>query len=452
MAAEETIELRRWPHFPLEAACPGLLGDFVRLATNNSEADPAAVCVTALVRFCAEVYGYAPHKGPHIFVGETLHPPRLFAIICGNSSKARKGTSRQPVMRLFGRQYCVPEELVKLGLPLPARETGGPLSTGEGLAFHLREYTESEREQFLEEHPDAVLHDKGDKRLVVMDEEFASALACIKREGNTLSMGIRCFWDSGDYAPLTKHIPVEVKGAHVNILGHITMQELEVALGNVQVFNGFANRFLWICARRTKLVPLPVPLPEEKVAPLQKLLWELVAFAQSLNRLDLSPRAHDLWCSVYPELSRDHTGAVGSIINRAEAQTLRLALAYALWDGQGQIDETHLEAALALWGYAQESALYIFQNRDADPLEERVLEALKNGPVSATELSRFFSGNVSKKRLQPVLQQLEARQKIRLCKQKTEGRPKLIISLCETCSRNEKNETDESDEKKGRAS
>ena len=315
MADDDSIELRRWPHFPLEAACPGLLGDFVRLATNNSEADPAAVCVTALVRFCAEVESsftfkwdcsaaarataraaskrgnrvfsakrrrvwfafskselkmlcvYAPYKGPHIFVGETLHPPRLFAIICGNSSKARKGTSRQPVMRLFGRQYCVPEELVKLGLPLPARETGGPLSTGEGLAFHLREYTESEREQFLEEHPDAVLHDKGDKRLVVMDEEFASALACIKREGNTLSMGIRCFWDSGDYAPLTKHIPVEVKGAHVNILGHITMQELEVALGNVQVFNGFANRFLWICARRTKLVPLPVPLPEEKVAP-----------------------------------------------------------------------------------------------------------------------------------------------------------------------------------------
>lgn len=155
---------------------------------------------------------------------------------------------------------------------------------------------------------------------------------------------------------------------------------------------------------------------------------------------------------MYPELSKDHAGTVGSIINRAEAQTLRLALAYALWDGQGQIDERHLQSALALWGYAQESAQYIFQNRDADPLEERVLEALKNGPVSATELSRFFSGNVSKKRLQPVLQQLEARQKIRLCKQKTEGRPKLIISLCETCSKNEKNEIDESDEKKWRAS
>ena len=40
--------------------------------------------------------------------------------------------------------------------------------------------------------------EKGDKRLLVMDEEFASGLACTRREGNTLSMGIRSFWDSGD--------------------------------------------------------------------------------------------------------------------------------------------------------------------------------------------------------------------------------------------------------------
>ena len=266
------LDLKAWPAFSFDA-CPGLLGDFVKLATRDSEADPAAVCVTALVRFCAEVYGFALGKGPHVHVGETIHPPRLFAVICGNSSKARKGTSRYPVTRLFARDLCAPFELNDLRLPPPARESGGPLSTGEGLAYHVRDESDAERERQERGHPDEPPRGKGDKRLVILDEEFASGLACTKREGNTLSMGIRCFWDSGDYAPLTKNNPIRVHGAHINILTHITMQELAVCLGDVQAFNGFGNRFLWICARRSKLVPLPPRMEECELARIQRELW-----------------------------------------------------------------------------------------------------------------------------------------------------------------------------------
>lgn len=241
-ATDEEFDIKEWPRFSMDA-CPGILGDFVSLATRDSEADPAAVCITALVRFCAEVYGIAPNKGPHILVGETVHPPRLFVVICGNSSKARKGTSRYPVAKLFSRALCKSTDLRDLRLPIPARESGGPLSTGEGLAYHVRDLTDSEIERLQKQNPDKDIHDKGDKRLMIMDEEFASGLACTKREGNTLSMGIRCFWDSGDYSPLTKNNPITVKGAHINIITHITMQELAVCLGEVQAFNGFGNRF-----------------------------------------------------------------------------------------------------------------------------------------------------------------------------------------------------------------
>ena len=253
----EDLTLKSWPTFSMKA-CPGLLGEFVGLATRNSEADPAAVCITALVRFCAEIYGLAPQKGPHIYVGETVHPPRLFAVICGNSSKARKGTSRHPVTKLFGREYCYRAQLDEWRLPMPARESGGPLSTGEGLAYFVRDESDEERERRQKNNPNEILRDKDDKRLIILDEEFASGLSCTKREGNTLSMGIRCFWDSGEYAPLTKNNPISVRGAHINILTHITMQELSVCLGDVQAFNGFANRFLWICARRAKLVIEPL--------------------------------------------------------------------------------------------------------------------------------------------------------------------------------------------------
>jgi hypothetical protein len=229
---QEELALREWPRFPL-AACPGIVGEFVSLATKDSEADPAAVCVTMLTRFAAEIYGHTENKGPHIYIGETQHMPRLFAVICGNSSKARKGTSLSPVNKLFTREHCLASEMKTMRLPLPARESGGPLSTGEGLACQVKDESEEERERRRKMNPNEPIRDMGDKRLMIQDEEFASGLACTKREGNTLSMGLRCFWDSGDYAPLTKNNPVRVKNAHICIITHITMQELAVALADV---------------------------------------------------------------------------------------------------------------------------------------------------------------------------------------------------------------------------
>lgn len=440
----DDLTLKEWPRFSWDA-CPGLLGDFVRLATRNSEADPAAVCVTALVRFGAEVYSYGGRSGlgPHFYIGETIHPPRLFAVICGNSSKARKGTSRHPVTKLFGREHCQPSDLKGWSVALPARESGGPLSTGEGLAHHVRDESDEERERHQRQNPNEPIREKGDKRLIILDEEFASGLACTKREGNTLSMGIRCFWDSGDYAPLTKNNPVTVRGAHISILTHITMQELAVCLGEVQAVNGFGNRFLWVCARRAKLVPLPSRMPDAELAPLQRELWRLVGLAQRRGTITMTPSAVELWESLYTELSQEHSGLAGSIINRAEAQTLRLALIYALLDGAERIAESHLKAALALWNYAQESALYIFGDRVADPLEDKVLEALKAGPLTATELSAALNRHVPRERLQPLLQQLEGQQRISIQKQKNAGRPRLIIALRVISEQSEKGEFSE---------
>lgn len=428
MPDNEELFLKVWPNFSAEAS-PGFLGEFIGLATRESEADPVAVCVTTLLRFSAEVCEFAPGKGPHIYVGETRHPPRLNAVIVGSSGKARKGTSKHPVTRLFQRDYCSKADLQRLRLPFPARESGGPLSTGEGLAAHVRDESDAERERRQQQNPDEPVREKGDKRLIIMDEEFASGLACTRREGNTLSMAIRSFWDSGDYQPLTKNSPIVVRGAHVCILTHITMQELIIALGDVQAFNGFGNRFLWICARRSKLVPIPPRMPEVELAALQRELWRLVSAAQSRGEMMLTSKARELWCSIYAELSKEHSGLAGSIINRAEAQTLRLALVYALLDGQGHIDAPHLQAALALWQYAQDSALYIFGDRAADPLEQKILAVLATGPKTATELNKLLGGHVKKEALQIALQELEARRRIVLARQKTNGRTLTILSL-----------------------
>ena len=65
-------------------------------------------------------------------------------------------------------------------------------------------------------------HGIEDKRLLVLEAEFASPLRVLGREGNILSAVIREGWDTGDLRTLTKNSAAKATGAHITILGHIT--------------------------------------------------------------------------------------------------------------------------------------------------------------------------------------------------------------------------------------
>lgn len=418
-----------WPRLS-RVALPGIVGEFVDLATRNSEADPAAVLATFLVRFGAEIYGYEVGRGPALRIGETLHPPRLFVAICGASSKARKGTSAGPVKRLFAYNSCEDRE-VSSSVVGPARESSGPLSTGEGLAFQVRDARKDWRPEHKGKKGEWIEGDPGetDKRLFILDEELAAALSCSKREGNTLSSCLRVFWDSGDYAPITKSFPVKTTGAHVCITTHITLEELTSALSKVQAFNGFANRFLWIFARRSKFIPFPTMMPDLEFMPLQQEIQRRISIAQSRGILTMDLHARQLWEHVYGELSKDHPGLAGCVINRAEAQTQRMALIYALLDGQDHIGEDHLQSALGFWDYARASALYIFGGRSENPIEETILNALALGPMDTTALFRCFSGHIRKESLQAALQKLVGSGCVVREKEQTKGKSRQVFRL-----------------------
>ena len=74
---------------------------------------------------------------------------------------------------------------------------------------------------------------------------------------------------------------------------------------------------------------------------------------------------------------------------------------------------------------------------------------LEQGPLSATDLSRAFSGHMSKERLQPILQQLEAQRRISITKLKNGGRPKLILALHGSREESAISEKSEFSEKRG---
>ena len=134
-----------------------------------------------------------------------------------------------------------------------------------------------------------------DKRLYIHDEEFASALSCMRREGNTLSTFLRCAWDNGTIDVLTKGAKTKTTNAHIGINSHITNRELHKKLNETEAFNGFANRFLFCCARRSKQVPFPLPINADKFAMLQKQMACILTEAHTFSEIIIGADAMFLW-------------------------------------------------------------------------------------------------------------------------------------------------------------
>ena len=153
--------------------------------------------------------------------------------------------------------------------------------------------------------------------------------------------------------------------------------------------------------------------------------------------------ATDLWVHVYPELTMDRPGLFGAATARAEAQTLRLALTYAMLDGSDRLEQHHLEAGLAMWRYADDSAEYLFGELDdieLDPVAQKILDALAGGPKTQTEIVDLFARNLQKHKLKAVLTDLRERGRITAIKRPTSGRPQTVWQVPAPHEKNEKNE------------
>ncbi len=260
-----------------------------------------------------------------------------------------------------------------------------------------------------------------DKRLLVVESEFASVLQIIRREGNILSPLIRDAWDHGNLRQMVKNAPGKATGAHISIIGHITQTELLRSLGQVQGFNGFANRFLWLWVRRSKL--LPEGGEKVDMSAFASRLKAAVEHAQTVKEMYRDPDAAKLWREQYKRLIRNIPGLWGGVTSRGEAQVLRLSMVYALLDKSSVIREEHLKAALALWQYAEDSAKFIFGASTGDAVADRFLELIRQGPCTRKELHDKTNRHYSKAEVDRALDLLRRLGLIRREREETGGRP-----------------------------
>ena len=306
-----------WPGALDPCAYYGIGGELIKAIEPHTEADPAAMLVQVLAAFGVLIGRY-----PYVQVEGDRHYPNLFELLIGETSKGRKGTSWGRVRSIFERISGWP------------RVVSG-LSSGEGLKWQVRDSrTEMVKNKKSGETTEEVV-DEGvtDKRLLVIEAEFAQVLRAVARHGNTLSSTVRTAWDTGNLATLTKSDPVTATGAHIAIIGHITIDELRAELTQTDTANGFANRFLFVCVKRSKCLPFGgEDLSESVGGDIARRLERAASAARRVGRITMTHTAREIWTRVYPRLSEAMPGLCGVATARGEAQALRLAMLYALLD------------------------------------------------------------------------------------------------------------------------
>jgi len=408
-----------WPVLDSCAIHPGLIYEFIHAATANSEADPAAVLGTFITRLSVEV-----GRNPSMMIGDGVQHVNLLAAIAGPTGAGRKGTSAKPVERLFalGNENYI-----------PARVAPGPLSSGEGLIFAVRDEVKTWQIDKKSKAGEWVVTDPGieDKRLFVLTEELSSALQAMAREGNTLSSIVRQIFDSGNLEPLTKSSKIKATGAHIGVCGHITVFELNQLLKENEIHNGLINRFLWFCARRQKVVPFPEPIPDNDLLIFQSEIRDVVSFANRTAQITFSTDGREVWEDFYPELSESKGGFIGCVLERAPALVLRMAMLFCLVDRTNRISEEQLKTAIMLWRYCEQSAKYIFGDKVAkNPLVKRILDLLNQRSMSATEIySEGLQKHFKSEDIQSTLRSLIEQNKIKATTEKTNGRARTIYEV-----------------------
>jgi hypothetical protein len=409
------IDDAKWPDQIAPEAFYGLAGDIVRTIEPHTEADPTALLIQFLVAF-----GNAIGRNAHYLVESTQHHLNLFSVLVGDTAKGRKGTSLDHILALMKRTR--PDWY--------HNNVISGLSTGEGLIHHVRNPVEKQKSLKNNETGDTETitetKDEGvrDKRLLVIEPEYSAVLRTTSRDGNTLSATVREAWDRGNLQTLTKNSPEKATGAHISIVGHITVHELRRYLTETEALNGYGNRFLWLCVRRSKLLPFGGQLKTADLDACCARLERAINFGTTLGEIKFADSARSIWIQVYHKLSEAKPGLFGSMTARGEAQVIRLSCVYAVLDESSTIQPQHLMAGLALWEYCEDSCRYIFGRSLGDLVADRILDALRTTPhgLTRTDIRELFHGKQSAARTEQALGLLVQFGLARSEKESTSGR------------------------------
>lgn len=328
----------------------GLLGRFARQAAEGTEVNPVAAMAAAMTWLSGSM-----GRNPVIHVGNDWHRLNLFAKHVGRSSRGGKNMALgllKDVIKVIGK---LPD-----GAALCPQMHSGGLSSREGLAWLIHDGYKQGKEEFL---PIA------DKRLFVVETEFANVLAQGKRDNNTLSTALRDAWDGGSIKPAVKGCRVWATRTHIALYGCITPGELRSRMASNDLSNGFANRFMIFWAERQGCIPFPQRARDEVADGFAQEFGKIIRHGLGGYPSETSPRVlrmskqgAGLYADCYREFRQPHPAGelITGLLERRAPMLLRISGLFAMTDLQDEICRKHIEAAKCWMDYYTGSVAMIF--------------------------------------------------------------------------------------------
>ena len=388
---------------PDPACLYGLVGEVANAGSDNTETNPYAIAANFMAYLSCAI-----GRNAYLPVGNTWHHVRLFCLHIGRSGRGRKGDALSLVMRLD-------QALRELNADVAPQIHRGGLSTREGLVALIHD-------GFKQGAQEVAPID--DKRLWVVESEFANVLHQSRRGGNTLSAALRDCWDGVSLKPATKTNRLSASQPHLCLSGAISPSELLSLMRTRELTNGFANRFLMIWAERERIVPFPQATPQEAVDALAARILSILKFVQAerVNERDhlpvsLTAQAQNIYSQLYRgELIDDSAGEpVTALLERRAPMLLRLAMLFALCDLQTQIDANHIQAAIGWIRHGVESVKFVFVKAtdaaDSDRINAAVTKIVDflrvKGQSTRWQItSECFRGHASKGTIDGAIERL----------------------------------------------
>lgn len=392
------------PPEPTKEMFYGILGELAKQAAYGTEVNPVAAMASAMTWLSA-----AMGRNRVIYVGDGWHHLRLFTLHVGRSYKGGKGMAKDLLMRVTAEIEKTEPDLI------PKAHTGG-LSSREGLVVLIHDAYKEGKEQIPAIE---------DKRLFVLESEFANILAQAKREGNTLSAALRDAWDGISLKPATKTSRIWASHPHIALHGGITPAELRDKMSAGEMTNGFANRFLIFWAERTGIIPFPERTSDAKVSEFATRLSTVIRrgllgyphdAGQRLIKLEANAAAY--FGKIYGEYAVQHTGGemISGLLQRRAPMALRIAGLFAMADMHEKINLEHMMSASAWMDYYAQSVHMVFgpqinpeQENQRSESAQRLLVWLRQAKDwrSRTQIANdCFQKNIPKAELDKALESL----------------------------------------------
>ena len=147
-------------------------------------------------------------------------------------------------------------------------------------------------------------------------------------------------WSKGGTSKVTAGQKHTVTNATVGFTEHITKPQLEKELDEVDMMSGFGNQFLWIFAKRTKVLPISESLSDNELA-LYALRCErqwssrVARHWRSTSSATTPSRFGASLCDQYE--TAQHSMVLDHLAARERPQVRRLAVIFAVTDCSDQI-------------------------------------------------------------------------------------------------------------------